>query len=76
VAGAPIALDIIKCQLKPVSVADYPATLTAAQLARVNSVFPQGVCDWSKPGVEQTRSTPWASFGPSPNNLVFNVTGP
>jgi hypothetical protein len=76
VAGAPIALDIIKCQLKPISAADYTAAITAAQLVRLFTVFPQGVCDWSKPGVEQTRSTPWASFGPSPVNLVFDVTRP
>ena len=76
VAGAPIALDVIKCQLKQISVADYTSGLTAAQLARLNTAFPQGVCDWSKPGVEQTKSVPWASFGPSPVNLIFDVTKP
>jgi hypothetical protein len=30
------------------------------------------VCDWSKPGVNQTPVVPWASFGPSPKNLVFD----
>jgi hypothetical protein len=76
VAGAPIALDVIKCQLKPISAADYTAPLTADQMVRLTNVFPQGVCDWSKPGVEQVRATPWASFGPSPVNLVFDVTKP
>lgn len=76
VAGAPIALDIIKCQLKPISAADYTAVLTAAQTVRLNLAFPQGVCDWTKPGVEQTKSTPWASFGPSPSNLIFDITKP
>jgi hypothetical protein len=76
VAGAPLALDIIKCQLKPISAADYAAPLTAAQLVRLNIAFPHGVCDWSKPGVEQVPGIPWASFGPSPTNLVFDVTAP
>ena len=76
VAGAPIALDIIKCQLKPISTADYSAALTPAQTVRLNLAFPQGVCDWTKPGVEQTKSTPWASFGPSPSNLIFDGTKP
>jgi hypothetical protein len=53
VAGAPIALDLIKCQLKPVSLADYRVGFTPAQQARLAQVFPQGVCDWSRPGVEQ-----------------------
>ena len=76
VAGAPIALDVIKCQRKPISASDYTAVLTAAQIVRLNLVFPQGVCDWSKPGVEQTKSVAWASFGPSPSNLVFDITKP
>lgn len=76
VAGAPIALDIIKCQLKPISTSDYTTALTAAQRVRLNLIFPQGACDWSKPGVEQTKSVPWASFGPSPSNLIFDITKP
>jgi hypothetical protein len=76
VAGAPLASDIIKCQLKPVTLADYTQPLTATQLNQIAAVFPTGVCDWSKPGVEQTRAIPWASFGPSPLNLVFDVTRP
>lgn len=76
VAGAPIALDVIKCPLKPISATDYTAVLTAEQIGVLNLVFPDGVCDWSKPGVEQTKSVPWASFGPSPANLIFDVTRP
>jgi hypothetical protein len=52
-AGAPIANDVLKCRLKPVSAADYKATFTSAQLARLKAVFPTGVCDFSKPGVGQ-----------------------
>jgi hypothetical protein len=33
------------------------------------------VCDWRKAGVEQTGElTTWASFGPSPKNLIFDIT--
>jgi len=53
VAGADIAADIIKCRLKPVSRNDYAVTLTGAQWDRLNAIFPGGVCDWSKRGVEQ-----------------------
>jgi hypothetical protein len=53
VAGGPISLDIAKCQLKPIDRADYRVQLTDAELARLRKVFPAGVCDWSKPGVEQ-----------------------
>jgi Tannase-like family of unknown function (DUF6351) len=74
VAGGPLAANIIKCQLKPVSTNDYAVTLSPAELARLNRIFPNGVCDWSKPGVNQTGVVPWASFGPAPENLVFDIT--
>jgi len=74
VAGAPIALDVIKCQLKPVTPSDYKVTLSAADLTRLNQTFTKGVCDWTKPGVEQVKAVTWASFGPSPVNLLFDVT--
>jgi hypothetical protein len=53
VAGADIAADIIKCQLKPLTPADYVAPFSPAQWARLQAIFPTGVCDWSLPGVEQ-----------------------
>jgi hypothetical protein len=53
VAGTPLTNDVVKCQLKPVSFADYQVSFTAAQKARMKAVFPAGVCDFSKPGVGQ-----------------------
>ena len=53
VAGADVASDIIKCQLKPPAASDYAVPFSAAQWARLQAIFPSGVCDWSKPGVEQ-----------------------
>ena len=57
VAGSPLAADVIKCQLKPISASDYKVTLTAEEMARLKQVFASGVCDWSKPGVEQQPMT-------------------
>jgi hypothetical protein len=73
VAGAPIALDVVKCKLKPVDMADYRVPFTAEQRSRLNQIFPDGVCDWSKRGVYQVKAVPWASYGPSPVNQVFDV---
>jgi len=77
VAGAPLARDIVKCQLKPVDMSDYRVTFSSAQRARLHKIFAEGVCDWSKRGVEQRplKGT-WLSFGPSPDNLLFDVTRP
>jgi Tannase-like family of unknown function (DUF6351) len=53
VAGSPLAADNIKCQLKPIAAADYKVTFTPAEIARLKEIFPTGVCDWSKAGIEQ-----------------------
>ena len=57
VAGSPLAADVIKCQLKPVSSSDYKVPFTADEMARLKQIFPTGVCDWAKPGVEQQPMT-------------------
>jgi hypothetical protein len=75
-AGGPLADNIAKCQLKPLDAADYAVTFTPAQWVQLQSVFPDGVCDWSKPGVGQQPSRPWLSFGPSPTSLLFDITKP
>jgi hypothetical protein len=61
-AGGPLANNILKCQLKPVSASDYAVQFTAAELADLQSIFPGGVCDWSKPGVGQQPSVTWSAF--------------
>jgi hypothetical protein len=43
-------LNIIKCQLKSVNSNDYNVSFSSAELARLNRMFPNGVCDWSKSG--------------------------
>lgn len=53
VAGAPLTNDIMKCQLKPVNFADYAVAFSEAQQARMKAIFPTGVCDFSKAGVNQ-----------------------
>jgi len=54
-AGAPLTDDILKCVVKPVSAKDYSQPLTPDQLAQLKTVFPQGVCDYSRPGIAQQR---------------------
>lgn len=62
VAGSDIASDIVKCRLQPLDRRDY--RMTDAQWARLRAIFPHGVCDWSKRGVEQRRlAGTWLEFG-------------
>lgn len=75
-AGAPIAADKLKCDLKPVASADYQVTFNATQMGRLTTIFPGGICDWSKAGINQTPVVPYPSVGPSTTNLVFDITKP
>lgn len=53
VAGGPLAVDIQKCQLKPLDLADYAVDFTEDEVALLRDIFPDGVCDWTVAGVEQ-----------------------
>ncbi len=71
VAGGPITNDVYKCHLKPVTAAidngDYGAWApNDAQQERLETIFPDGVCDWSKrsvgyPGLSSTEQRATAS---------------
>lgn len=66
-ADMPMSDDVLKCQLKPVDSADYNGRLDETQLSELEMIFPNGVCDYSKPGVGDLapgeRSLRWPSLG-------------
>ena len=67
VAGGALTENILKCQLKPINTADYlPATFTAEQLNRLYATFPDGVCDWSRPGIGQQPARSPLTFANGP----------
>lgn len=53
VAGAPLSDNVNKCQLRPLSAGDYKVQFTDSEMGQLRGVFPGGVCDYSKPGVNQ-----------------------
>jgi hypothetical protein len=57
VAGAPLVDDIAKCQLKPLDLSDYAVSMNEEEWARLGRIFPEGVCDWTRPGVGQQAQT-------------------
>ena len=52
-AGGPLGGDVLKCRLKPIRFEDYAVTFTSQEKARLKAIFPQGVCDYTRPGVKQ-----------------------
>jgi hypothetical protein len=70
VAGGSLEENILKCQLKPLSPADYaPVTFTPGQWTRLNVAFAGGVCDWSKPGVGQQEAISPLTFAAGPGGV-------
>ncbi|GIU85835.1 MAG: hypothetical protein KatS3mg009_0350 [Acidimicrobiia bacterium] len=61
VAGGPVTGDVYKCHTKPVEQAirdgDYGVwEPTRAERARLRAIFPDGVCDYSRPSVGDPRA--------------------
>ena len=62
-AGEPLTRDWLKCELKALDFASSPVTFTDAQRTRLQAAFPQGVCDYSRPGVgQQPPDGPWLVY--------------
>jgi hypothetical protein len=62
-AGGPFTNDVWKCQTQPVGRAIDRGLYggwqpTAAQIARLEQIFPDGVCDYNKPDAGKPRSHP------------------
>ncbi len=76
VAGGPVAEDIYKCQLKSLVFSDPAyggAKFSKDQMARLAAVFPDGVCDWSQPGVGQVAVVPWTTFAAGPGGQALGL---
>ena len=72
IAGAPLANDIVSCQLKRIDLADYGISFSVDEYQQLLSVFPEGVCDWSRGDSSRSKHQgTWKSFGPSPINKLY-----
>jgi hypothetical protein len=71
VAGDAITTDANKCQLKPLNRSDYPLPFTDEQWAQLQAIFPTGVCDFSKPGVDQQGTIPWQTYQDAQGNVIY-----
>jgi hypothetical protein len=72
IAGGPITENVLKCQLRPVNRVDYnPVGLSDDQFNRLKAVFPDGVCDFAKPGVAQQPAIGPLDFSAGPGGVPF-----
>jgi hypothetical protein len=73
VAGDAITTDANKCQLKPLNRSDNygPIPFIDAQWTQLQSLFPNGVCDFSKPGVDQQPTIPWMTYQDARGRVIY-----
>jgi len=73
VAGDAITVDTNKCQLKPLNRSDDygPTPFTDAQWSRMQALFRDGVCDYSKPGVSQQPTIPWQTYQNGDGSVIY-----
>jgi hypothetical protein len=72
VAGDPLTTDANKCELKPLNRSDYAGvTFTAAQWTQLQQIYPNGVCDYSKPGVDQQPTVPWLTYQNAKGKVIY-----
>ncbi|MBV8195317.1 MAG: hypothetical protein JOY80_07295 [Candidatus Dormibacteraeota bacterium] len=71
-AGEPFTDDVMKCELKPLDMSEFPGiTFTTAEWTALQQTFPTGVCDWSKSGVDQKPTTPWQTYQDANGNVIY-----
>ena len=46
-------------------------SFSAAQWQRLQQAYPQGVCDYSVPGVDQKGATPWLTYQNAQGHVVY-----
>ena len=76
VAGDAITTDANKCQLKALSRGDNygplgSLTFTDAQWSDIQKIFPDGVCDFSKPAVDFQPTIPWLSYQDAAGAVIY-----
>jgi hypothetical protein len=74
-AGGPRADDTLQCQLKPLDRSDYNVTFTDHQWARLRATFPDGVCDYTRPGVKQHGAIAWLTYQDATGKVVYGGRG-
>lgn len=76
VAGDSLTTLSNKCQLKALSRSDDygPLGFTDAQWQQLTAVFPDGVCDFSKPPVGVQKTLPWQIYQQSGGAVIYGGT--
>jgi hypothetical protein len=71
-AGMPMTDDVMRCELKPIDKADYKGvTFTDDEFKQLQKLFPEGVCDFTKPGLGRHPTTVWNIYQDKKGNVIY-----
>jgi len=70
-ADGPVSEDTMKCKLKPMNRDDYPVSFTDEQWMSLQGAFPGGVCDYTKPGVDEGETIPWLTYQNKHGQVIY-----
>ena len=70
-AGESMTDNAMQCTLEPLDRSSYPVTFTDAQWSTLQQAFPDGVCDYGKPGVGQRGAIPWLTYEDRHGNVIY-----
>jgi hypothetical protein len=71
-AGMPFTDDNLRCTLKPLRRTDHgPIIFTDEQWARMERIFPHGVCDFTKPGEDRVRTNVWQTYQEHDGTVIY-----
>ncbi len=76
IAGDRITADTLKCELRPFSRSDDYGLVpfTDAQWQQLETLFADGVCDYSRPPVHFDRTTAWLTYQDANGQFVYGGT--
>lgn len=70
-AGGPLASDVLQCALRPLRRSQFSVSFSTSEWSTLRRTFPEGVCDWSVPGVGQRPTTSWLSYQHGPGGVAL-----
>lgn len=73
VAGQPRTYGDHVCQLKPLDRSDDygPIGFTDSEWAQLQAAFPEGVCDYSKPGIGKQHTVTWQTYQDENGEVIY-----
>jgi hypothetical protein len=72
-AGGRLASDVLACSLQPLRRSSFSVAFTNVQWKALEATFPNGVCNWGKPGLEQRPNIPWLDYAGGPGGRPLGL---